>query len=599
MVLRRKNVRVALVSLNARVGDAIGNQVAEKYALFRDRGDEVRIFVESRDKLQPHLTTAAQVCTFPPQESHRNFLTSADVVVFEFGQYYSLLELLPILPGKIVIDYHGITPPELWCAHNSEVLLRGREKREYLWFADQVLVHSQYMRDELRRDCRLPLERLTQVGFPVEIPPPDVRAPAWRKPRELANVRFLLFVGRLAPNKNVPFLVDVLHHLRDLEPALHLAVAGDISDLYQTQEQLCRDRAAALGLADRLHVLGPLHGQALLDWYRGADVFVTASLWESFCLPVIEALALGLPVVASAAGALPETIGDAGMIASPHDAPAFARQVRAMLESQDDLRQQRRESGLRRAAEFSRPKWREQFCTVLDHVDNSARKRPLLELRSPVSKRESPPGSQSCSIPVRVSNRGGHPALVSPAQMIHLCGQVRDAQSGQDVGPIVAIPLPQSVFPKQSLTVTVPVPVPEKPGKYRVFLWIQDAGEPSSLSTMVRLRVRGKAPASLACAEILDEVHHRLAEAGQLQQLPQDYLDVTQGLLARMKRRIKRTLLHNFKTAYVDVLSRQQSAFNRHILALVRELTECCAMLDQSLQCLMAEKRKQSKKAEV
>src|SRR5262249_35753991 len=73
-----------------------------------------------------------------------------------------------------------------------------------------------------------------------------------------------------------------------------------------------------------------------------------------------------------------------------------------------------------------------------------------------------------------------------------------------------------------------------------------------------------------------------MAEADRQQRLPDDYLDVTEGFLADYKRSIKRKLLGNFKRSYVDVLSRQQSAFNRSILSAVQELAECLAVLDHA-----------------
>jgi hypothetical protein len=73
-----------------------------------------------------------------------------------------------------------------------------------------------------------------------------------------------------------------------------------------------------------------------------------------------------------------------------------------------------------------------------------------------------------------------------------------------------------------------------------------------------------------------------LVKAAAKQSLPDDYTDVTEGFLASWKRRLKRKLLGNFKHAYVDVLARQQSAFNRYLLTALQEVAECCALLDHA-----------------
>jgi hypothetical protein len=93
----------------------------------------------------------------------------------------------------------------------------------------------------------------------------------------------------------------------------------------------------------------------------------------------------------------------------------------------------------------------------------------------------------------------------------------------------------------------------------------------------------GKDPVPGSCGPLLQAAGTALAEADRRQELPDDYVDVTQGRLAGVKLRIKQKLLGNFKHAYVDVLSRRQSAFNRALLEAVQEALECCALLDHAV----------------
>jgi hypothetical protein len=78
-------------------------------------------------------------------------------------------------------------------------------------------------------------------------------------------------------------------------------------------------------------------------------------------------------------------------------------------------------------------------------------------------------------------------------------------------------------------------------------------------------------------------VQKALPRAHALQQLPADYVDVTEGRAASVKRWIKRKLLNNFKHAYVDVLSRQQSQVNGQVVLMIQQLAECCALLDHAV----------------
>jgi glycosyltransferase involved in cell wall biosynthesis len=144
-------------------------------------------------------------------------------------------------------------------------------------------------------------------------------------------VTLLLFVGRLAPNKRVPLLVQALAKLQDVQPPVHLAVLGDTNDLYQAEAERCRQIAEEQGVRERLHFLGHVDDMQLLDVYRSADIFVMPSLHEGFCIPVLEAMACGLPVIAARTTALPETVGPAGITFTPEDVDDLVEQIRRAL----------------------------------------------------------------------------------------------------------------------------------------------------------------------------------------------------------------------------------------------------------------------------
>ncbi len=114
-------------------------------------------------------------------------------------------------------------------------------------------------------------------------------------------------------------------------------------------------------------------------------------------------------------------------------------------------------------------------------------------------------------------------------------------------------------------------------------LSFQPVPEPASVP--LTARCQGEAPD--AAAEALhEEIQEALLQAHRARELPEDYVDVSTGWLGAWKRRLKHKLLHNFKRGYVDVLSRQQSQFNRHLLAVVQELADHCSALHQTVQQL-------------
>jgi glycosyltransferase involved in cell wall biosynthesis len=330
-------MRVAILSHNARASDAIGNLLAEKVAFFLERGADVRVFVEDDRRL--HLLVGRHcrlVSNREPDGSVWEYLLAADLIIIEYGMAYGLLQWLPLLAraGKrILFDYHGITPPSLWNGPQREALEQGQQQRGLVWFAEAAVVHSRFAALELQAPTRFPSERLHVLAHPVDTerfrPGPPQRSLA--EELGLAEAHLLLFVGRIAPNKNVPILVDALKFLADVKPPVHLVIAGDAGDVYQNEAEHCRRRAFELGVFDRVHFLGQVSDERLPDLYRSASLFVMPSRHEGFCIPVLEAMASGLPVLAARAGALPETVDSAGLTFAPGDSVDLARQARRVL----------------------------------------------------------------------------------------------------------------------------------------------------------------------------------------------------------------------------------------------------------------------------
>jgi glycosyltransferase involved in cell wall biosynthesis len=588
-------MRVALLSHSARAGDAIGNHVADKLAFFHQRGAEARVFVETVQALHPAVRAHAQVVDpAGPRGSWWQFVAGSDLVIAEFGHGHDLLNLLPLLAGarpRVLVDYHGVTPPALWGRHNREALERGVAQRGLVWCADGVLVHSRFTWRELHEQCRYPAGRLFQVAFPLDLGFWSPGPSRLRRRLGLEGATVLLFVGRLAPSKRVPLLVEALARLRDNKPDVHAVVIGDQSDVYQAEAMRCRQRAAGLGVADRLHLLGHVSQQALRAVYRAADVLVMPSVSEGFCLPVLEAMACGVPVVAARAAALPETLGDAGLTFVPDDVDDLVLQLRQLLRpARTALGEELHHRGRQRAQGFSAAAWAGAFGAVVEKVLDAAPRpcRHRIEIRQRRTTRGARLGQATVLVAARAKNRGSHAVLAEgPGRTVFRCRVVDE--TGQVVAaPPADAPLPGLLMPGESRAVAIAVPVPSAAGAYHVDLWAEPAetaaAERDAAVTSFRLVVlteeanssRPRVPAGTP----------DLAEAHRLQCLPDDYLDISEGLLGPLKLLIKRKVLGNFKTTYVDVLSRQQSAFNREILAVVQDLAERCVRLEGTVRVL-------------
>ncbi len=147
-------------------------------------------------------------------------------------------------------------------------------------------------------------------------------------------------------------------------------------------------------------------------------------------------------------------------------------------------------------------------------------------------------------------------------------------------GEVLTTRISEMLMPGQARSLTVQLDVPGEPGDFVAEIAVERAGVEFE-RTRIPLQVRN-ADSSEPAEPILEELVRKLSQADSLVELPDGYTDVSEGRLASLKRTIKRKLLHQFQTAYVDVLSRQQSAMNRMLLDAMQELADCLAMLGQA-----------------
>jgi FkbM family methyltransferase len=156
----------------------------------------------------------------------------------------------------------------------------------------------------------------------------------------------------MAGNKRIDLLIDALSIVRQSVPNAVLLLVGDDRGNPAIAETAAKARARAeeLGLTSQVIFTGVVDDQA--PYYRLAEVYATASLHEGFGVPLIEAMASGVPVVASNATAHPWVVGEAGLLAEPGAAPDLAAQIVRVL-TDDQLHGELVQRGLARAKEFS------------------------------------------------------------------------------------------------------------------------------------------------------------------------------------------------------------------------------------------------------
>ncbi len=283
---------------------------------------------------------------------------------FDLFFFPSVYTYFPISQGKtkIVIAVHDVIPerfpdqtfPNRWAGWlwKIKVYLARRQ-------ADLIVTVSESSRRGIAEEFCILDWRIPII--------PEAADPRFRPIEDLENIhptlarwglaqsRILLYVGGISPHKNLHMLVGALAALRQ-NKGLHdckLVLAGDYQGdvFYSSYEDLQR-QIRYLGLDDSVVFTGHVTDIELVHLYNGAVALVIPSLCEGFGLPALEAMACGTPVVASANGALPELVGDAGLLWDPHQ-PAELRQALERLLNDPNLRTTLRDRGLQRARDFS------------------------------------------------------------------------------------------------------------------------------------------------------------------------------------------------------------------------------------------------------
>lgn len=247
------------------------------------------------------------------------------------------------------VVYHNISPAaafEPWAPAFAALLTEGRrELAELAGRARVAVAVSELNAADLRA---MGFSRVQVVPLVVD---PAALTGTEPDPSTAAQLDGLdgpvvLYVGQLLPHKRVDWLVSAYHALvTHLVPEARLVLVG--ADRLPGYGAALRRLVAELNLT-RAHLMGPVSQPSLVAAYRRAQVFVTASEHEGFCVPLLEAMAFSVPVVARRFGAVPETLGGAGLLLAPEDGPLVGAEAMAAVAAGGELAAALVERGRRR-----------------------------------------------------------------------------------------------------------------------------------------------------------------------------------------------------------------------------------------------------------
>ena len=233
-----------------------------------------------------------------------------------------MTEAFAALPGGRVLQYHNITPAHFFAPYDPGLFrLASIGRRELATLAGRV--------DLALGDSEFNRRELEALGFePTGVMPIAVDTAASRtRPRRPALEAVLddglvnfLFVGRIAPNKRIEDHIRLAEQYKRYVDAYYRFIFVGRTDGVPRYYAAIRALIAQYEMPpDRFIFTGPVPDEDLAAYYRTASVYVSLSEHEGFCVPLLEAMAADVPVLAYASTAVPDTLGGAGVLFSPKD----------------------------------------------------------------------------------------------------------------------------------------------------------------------------------------------------------------------------------------------------------------------------------------
>ena len=321
--------RIAIVTSHVTTGAAVSSDVLGMRAALETHGYDVRVYAETSDVKVPTI--------WPVNEVNSFLADPADVLIYHHSIGWSpALEMLKTVNCRTVVKYHNITPPVFFSGFSGWHEQKCREGQEQLQAiadedCDLYLSDSDYNQQELlaigadeSRTFVVPpfheIDRLQSMEAELET------LDAYRD-----GTTIVLSVGRVAPHKGHPDLLKAFatyHHACNQNS--RLLIVGREEEAFAAYSARLRELIKFLSLEDAVTFTGEISDAVLRALYLLANVFVCTSEHEGFCLPLVEAMATKVPIVAYESAAISETLGRAGILLEDRKPEMMAESINVL-----------------------------------------------------------------------------------------------------------------------------------------------------------------------------------------------------------------------------------------------------------------------------
>ncbi|EMJ88084.1 glycosyltransferase [Leptospira meyeri] len=296
-------------SAGFQLGDAISQEMLEIKRLLSKEGYNGKIFAEnvfSHDRKYAEKLTKANI---KPE----------DVLVYHHSIHSEALDFILKFPNRKILIYHNVTPEDFFTGYDlkfSYLLRKGREDLEMI----RDIFHNSFAVSNFN------LLELQELGFKnARLLPLHLNFQKWKDvPRDLKLKTFVnpsfLFVGRIAPNKRQDDLIRFARTWKSkMGNQFSMRMLGFCNPNQQSYLDELNFMIHHLDLSEEVKIISYVDETMLKQIYSESNMFLSMSEHEGFCVPLMEAMYFHLPVVAFAAGAIPETLNHSGILFDSKD----------------------------------------------------------------------------------------------------------------------------------------------------------------------------------------------------------------------------------------------------------------------------------------
>lgn len=291
-----------------------------------------------------------------------------NIILYHFALLgLDVTDMVKRLPDKKILVYHNITPTEFFNGYDSylgNLCSKGRgELRSLVDYIDLAIGDSEYNCHELRKIGFKQTESLPVVVDISKYANYDQNLAADLSKNDAIN---FLFVGRIAPNKRQEDVIKTFYYYNkyiNSNSRLYLVGYKQVKKyVLELEDMIMRHN-----LSNKVFLTGLVDNQKLASFYRSSHIFLCMSEHEGFCVPLVEAMAFGIPVLAFAAAAIPYTLGNAGILLHRKDYAHIAELINIII-TDSALREKIVKNQLERSKDFHKDCIRPKLQDIIESL---------------------------------------------------------------------------------------------------------------------------------------------------------------------------------------------------------------------------------------